>query len=263
MSKNKLIFSFIIVFSFVFSVFAQEEKDQSLTLNKKTLTTSSLMSASEANHAKQWKLSLKEYSRYKEILRSPRAYFTPNLDKNPLLALALESESNIDRQRYADKWVQIQFENNVKVIGWQFEVSKAWARAFPGVPRFSYKQPETSHHAIANMGKMPPENDIFNTSPNQRSLEDMIKPKPRAQLYISVDDCNECSASFNRQYAELQSGALSGIDLHFVGGSSTKDKIIQWAIDNKLNANDVNDKRVITLNVAEKSVSKVPLLEFN
>ena len=65
--------------------------------------------------AKQWHLTVAEYQRFKQILTSPRACFTPNLAKNPLLALALESETEIEQQRYADLWVQMQFENNKKV----------------------------------------------------------------------------------------------------------------------------------------------------
>lgn len=235
--------------------------DESPSPNKTTNTAvtvkDSTLTQADIAHAKQWQLTEKEYERYKQILRSPRAYFTPGLDKNPLLALALESRTEIDRQRYADKWVQIQFENNIKVISWQLAVNDAWERGFSGVPRFSYKNPETAHYAVANMHQ-----PLDQTS----SLEAALQAKPRAQLYLSIANCDGCLAAYQRHHELLKKGKYSGLDIHFVA-EPTKEQIIEWAkarvVDSGLNAADVNQRRVITLNVAKKAVSKVPFMEFD
>lgn len=220
-------------------------------------------------HAKQWNLSEREYERYKEILKSPRAYFTPGLENNPLLALALESESEVDKQRYADKWVQIQFENNIKVISWQLEVDRAWERAFPGVPKFAYKKPEISHYAVANMNNPASRSNVSNFSSSlkkQPLVEELIKTKPRAQLYLAIDNCDKCVKAYQRQYELLKAGKYSGLDVHFISEPS-KEQIIGWAkarvADSGLKALDVNESRVVTLNTAKKDVSKVPLVEFD
>lgn len=247
------------------------QSNESASPIKKTDTsvTESSLTKADIVHAKQWKLTEKEYERYKQILKSPRAYFTPDLDKNPLLALALESESEIDKQRYADKWVQIQFENNIKVISWQLEVNEAWERAFPGVPRFAYKNPETSHYAVANMNAPVAKSnmsDIFSTANNQPSLDELLQSKPRAQLYLAIANCDGCVEAYQRQYELLKSGKYSGLDIHFVA-EPTKEQIIEWAkarvADSGLNAADVNQSRVVTLNTAKKEVNKVPFVEFD
>lgn len=248
------------------AAFASQSNDSSSQpqKNESSVTESSLTKA-DMVHAKQWKLSAEEYERYKQILKSPRAYFTPDLDKNPLLALALESESEIDKQRYADKWVQIQFENNIKVISWQLEVSEAWERAFPGVPRFAYKNPETAHYAVSNMNKPVEQADIFSNANTQPSLEALLQAKPRAQLYLGISSCEGCIEAFQRQYELLKKGKYIGLDIHFVG-NPTKEQIIEWArarvSDSGLDAAD-NQSRVLTLNTAQKEVTKVPFVEFD
>ena len=258
----------LLLASLSLNAFAQVEGSK--TNNGKALdkkVTQSSLSKADIVHAKQWKLSSKEYEKYKEILRSPRAYFTPNLEKNPLLALALESESEIERQRYADKWVQMQFENNIKVISWQLEVTEAWKRAFPGTPKFAYKNPETAHYAVSNM-KNPKASTLNNDWSRLRGneLDITLTEKPRAQLYLSTDNCEKCIDAYKRQYKMLKSGKYSGLDIHFIA-NPTKKQIVQWATkrvsDSGLDASDVNEHRTVTLNVAEKEVEKVPFVEFN
>lgn len=256
------------VLTLLFSMAASANQSDDLpSASKKTeqAVTESSLTKADIVHAKQWKLTEKEYERYKQILKSPRAYFTPNLDKNPLLALALESESEIEKQRYADKWVQIQFENNIKVISWQLEVNEAWARAFPGVPRFAYKNAETSHYAVSNMNKPAAKAGIFSAGNNQPLFEELMQERPRSQLYLAISNCDACIDAFQRQYDLLKKGKYSGLDIHFVG-EPTKEQIIEWAksrvLDSGLDAAD-NQSRVLTLNTAKKDVTKVPFVEFD
>ena len=73
-------------------VFANQSNESASPIKiMDTSVTESSLTKADIVHAKQWKLTEKEYERYKQILKSPRAYFMPYLDKNPLLALALES----------------------------------------------------------------------------------------------------------------------------------------------------------------------------
>lgn len=213
------------------------------------------LTKSQETHAEQWSLSVEEYKEYLQIMQSPRAYFTPNLDKNPLLALALEAKTDEEREEYADRWVQIQFDSNVKVLAWQLEVSAAWKRKFPGVPRFAYRKPGLSQHAVSNLAFSPQAKSSNNV------LERLLKPKPRAQLFVSAINCEKCIKAFEQQYKALKSGDIEGVDVHFVG-SPSKQTIIDWAVARRLLAADVNESRIVTLNVAEKQVSTVPMVEF-
>ncbi len=221
---------------------ASETKPSAKQISKNKLT------ASQQDHAKLWQLSTDEYRQYLKIMQSPRAYFTPNLEKNPLLALALEAKSEQEKSQYADRWVQIQYDNNLKVIAWQLEVSAAWQRNFPGIPRFTYKQPGMSQHAVSNQS-------FSAKKPKDRS-------KTRAQLYISIENCDPCTKAFHQQYKQIQSGKIAGVDIHFVGAPS-KEEIVQWALAQGLNLTEVNQRRTVTLNLAEKGLKNVPQIEFS
>lgn len=221
-------------------------------LTENAITKESISAAkktdSEKLLAKNWNLTDEEQKTYKEIMSSPRAYFTPNLDKNPLLALALEAKTPAERAKYADRWVKVQYENNLKVLAWGLETQAAWARNYPGVPRFAYKDSSSKNLAVSNQMK------VFSNTP---SLSDLMPP--RAQLYIKSADCSQCVSLFKKLYSLAKNGKYSGIDVHFVGGDTKS--IIDWAIKNKLDPAEVNDSQLITLNISEKFVEKLPLLE--
>ena len=250
MSKIKLLSLLLIGLLSFDVVFAESNSHQ----ETKTRFTESKLSKAQIRHAESWELSFDEYEQYLEIMDSPRAYFTPNLEKNPLLALALESKSVLERQKYADRWVNIQYENNIKVISWQLDVSAAWERNYPGIQRFNYKKPELNHLTIQGMLK---------NNPTPEFLPEFLKNKQqnRAHVYISLGDCGGCAKAFETQYQSLKKGMLEGVDVFFVGDASKK-QIIEWAISNKLASTDVNDKRIITLNVAENTPKNIPFVEF-
>jgi len=217
--------------------------------------TESILTTQEKSHADVWGLNANEYKRYKKILTTPRAYFTPDLDKNPLLALALEAESDSERAELADRWVKIQYSNNIKTFAWQKEVGEAWERNFPSVPKFSYKDPATSRFSISNITKAKASSSNFN-------IQSLINDKPRAQLFISIDNCEKCVSVFDSVYKSFNKGVYEGIDLFFVGNPS-KFEIQGWASSNNLNAKDVNELKLITLNLSPKVVVDLPLLEFD
>lgn len=213
---------------------------ESISAGKKTDTEKLL--------AKNWNLTDEEQKTYKEIMSSPRAYFTPNIDKNPLLALALEAKTPAERAKYADRWVKLQYENNLKVLAWSLETQEAWTRNYPGVPRFVYKDSSAKNLAVSNQMK------VFSNTP---SLSDLMPP--RAQLYIKSEDCSKCVNLFNKLYSMTKGGKYSGIDVHFVGGDTKS--IIDWAVKNKLDPAEVNDSQLVTLNISEKVFENLPLLE--
>ena len=50
--------------------------------------------------AQHWGLTEQEWTRFEEIQRGPRGYWSPNLD--PLTALGVEARDAAERQRYAE-----------------------------------------------------------------------------------------------------------------------------------------------------------------
>lgn len=201
------------------------------------------LSTVQQQHAEQWQVTQQEYRRYLEILQSPRAYFTPNLDKNPLLALALEAETDEERRSLADRWVQIELDNNIKVVRWQLEVTNAWKRQFPDVPRFVYKNPELSQYRISTMS------------------ETSTTDEKRAQLFVRASYCDACVAAFERELNALNRGKLGGIDVHFVDKPS-KVTITEWAVARNISPEDVNNTRRVTLNWASSNANAIPHVTY-
>lgn len=241
MSKTSL----IIVFAMCFlgsKVFAEtlERGEIKLTQHEKA-------------HASRWNLSPKEYQRYKQILKSPRAYFTPNLDKNPILALALESRTKEERQHYADLWVKIQYENNLKSLVWVLSVDEAWKRNYPGVPRFTYGQPQAEHHAASQKNQ-----PTFKAA----TLDDVLKnSKPnRKKIFVKTTDCSTCVTKLRELKNALKVGAISGIDVFFVDNPD-KATVARWGANQGITLQEVNEKRIITLNRTSTHDGLVPYVE--
>ncbi|MFW7525602.1 hypothetical protein ACODM8_15905 [Vibrio ostreicida] len=207
----------------------------------------------EQAHASSWKLSVEEYQRYKQILSSPRAYFTPNLDKNPVLALAVEARTKQERKRYADLWVKIQYENNIKSFLWILEVDEAWSRNYPSVPRFTYGQPQAQKHAISKQGE-----SMFKTA----TLDDVLSrsKKPRIKLYVKATDCGACVLKMKELRKTLDDGVISGIDVFFVDKPTNTD-IAKWGVNQQLTVQDVNERKVITLNRSSSHKGVIPYTE--
>lgn len=250
MSKNRLLISFLFC---PFIVFAAASEDVEVKSQKSNFIenkhSTARLSSSDLQHAKSWGLSNKQYARYKEILRSPRAYFTPNLDKNPLLALALEAESDSERAELADAWVRIQYQNNINIVKWQLTVSDAWNRNYPDIPRFAYKNNANKHYAISKIDGL-----------NSNLINDLLSKK-RAELYLKTN-CSDCIDEFKSLRKQLDSNKIEGIDVFFVN-KPTHEEMIDWALQQNISIEEVSKLRVITLNYARKKINKLPLVKFN
>jgi hypothetical protein len=85
-------------------------------------------SGSEA--AEAWGLSEQEWSRFEEIQRGPRSYWSPNLD--PLTALGVEAHNDAERQRYAELQVRLEAQRAERELAYQRAYDDAWQRVYPG-----------------------------------------------------------------------------------------------------------------------------------
>ncbi|HDS1208468.1 TPA: hypothetical protein QDZ84_003507 [Shewanella algae] len=217
----------------------------SLSLNAKddAALTNSKLTKSEQDYAALWELTDEEYLKFKKILQSPRAYISPDLEKNPIVALGLEAESSAERQRYADRWVQMRYKANIGSLSWDLEVSEAWQRNYPGVPRFATKD------------------SLYREAAASAYLDTYRDTGPRAQIYLKAVGCDSCISLFNEHYGTLKSGKISGIDLFFIGGESNSD-IALWANKRNIRLEDVNQSRVVTLSKGTGDLSKVPYIKW-
>ena len=86
-------------------------------------------SGSEA--AKAWGLTEQEWTRFEEIQRGLRGYWSPNLD--PLTALGVEARDDRERQRYAELQVRLEATRAERELAYQRAYDEAWQRLYPGL----------------------------------------------------------------------------------------------------------------------------------
>lgn len=184
-----------------------------------------------------WNLSQEDYDKYLEALEGPFGYYTPKLERNPIMALGVTAETMSERMEYARKHVAVEFEKNIKVIAWQLAVSLAWQEKYPSTPRF------------ANQKK-----DKFKRVSSIEGFEN----GERVRLYMTMD-CRECDKAFEKLYGRLQRGG-GGVDVYFV--DTPKPSVVdisQWAMSQGLSEAEVKRKDV-TLNYGDQSINAVPVI---
>jgi integrating conjugative element protein (TIGR03759 family) len=81
--------------------------------------------------ADAWGLTEQEWSRFEEIQRGPRGYWSPNLD--PLTALGVEARNDSERQRYAELQVRLEAQRAERELAYQRAYDDAWQRVYPGL----------------------------------------------------------------------------------------------------------------------------------
>jgi integrating conjugative element protein (TIGR03759 family) len=84
----------------------------------------------ELQHA--WKLSDEDWHKYQEIMAGSRGQVSPNLE--PFIALGTETTDPHERRRYAELYVQAEFDRVERELAFQREVTSAWARLYPDTP---------------------------------------------------------------------------------------------------------------------------------
>lgn len=107
------------------SAHAEPAETQRLDSTRLTLQ----QSGSEA--AKAWGLTEQEWTRFEEIQRGPRGYWSPSLD--PLTALGVEARGDAERQRYAELQVRLEAARAERELAYQRAYDEAWQRVYPGL----------------------------------------------------------------------------------------------------------------------------------
>ena len=83
--------------------------------------------------AQHWGLTEQEWSRFEEIRRGPRGYWSPSLD--PLTALGVEARDDAERQRYAELQVRLEAARAERELAYQRAYDEAWQRLSPACCR--------------------------------------------------------------------------------------------------------------------------------
>lgn len=91
------------------------------------------LNASEQAHAERWGLDANEYRLYRALMQGPRGSFSvPTI--SPLEVLGIHAETDAQRRQYAERLVQMLFEDTERVLAFERETQAAWRRLYGGVP---------------------------------------------------------------------------------------------------------------------------------
>ena len=235
MQKSSVTLVLSAVFLLTSSVFAQEKKVAPETIEPPSSFEDTVIS--EKAFKETWDLSQEDYEQYLKALEGPFGYYTPKLERNPIMALGVTAKTMSDRMKYARKHVDVEFEKNKQIIAWQLAVSLAWKEKFPNTPRFA-NQEKDKYKRI--------------------SLMEGFDNGERVRLYMKMD-CRECDKAFEKLYGRFQRGG-GGIDVYFVDSPKPSvEDISRWAMSQGLTEAEVKRKDV-TLNYGDQSVSGVPVI---
>lgn len=162
--------------------------------------------------AQAWGLSEEEYARWQALMNGPRGIQSPGLD--PLTTLGIESRSDAERRRMAEKWVRQESARTEKELAFQREVDAAWKRLYP----------DTLPVRLGN------------------ATGSAADKQGRLALFVRMDDCAPCDARLAAVMAENRP-----VDIYVLGTGGSDDRLRAWAKQKKIPVERVK-RRNITLN---------------
>lgn len=91
------------------------------------------MERADEQQARDWGLSVEEWTRYRDLMQGPLGVYSPHID--PLTALGIEARSYQERQRYAELQVEAEAQRVEKLLAYQRAYDDAWQRLHAAMPR--------------------------------------------------------------------------------------------------------------------------------
>ncbi|MGH1484719.1 MAG: TIGR03759 family integrating conjugative element protein [Cellvibrionaceae bacterium] len=203
--------------------------------SQSTTKTSELKKSIEAK-AILWGITQKEYRQYLDIIQGPLGKWNPNID--PLLALGMYVDSDIQRQYYAERYAVQEHELTERAQRFQRDYSKAFARLYPDAK-------------IIDPALLKPyyDNQVKQLFDSQHSHTEFLSGD--RLLYFADLDCQSCSVDIKKLETLIQRNAKQlvglGVDIYLLN-TRNKDDVIKWAKNNHINRALV-DTTQMTLNI--------------
>jgi len=187
-----------------------------------------------------WKLTEEEYKRFKHIKENtPRGYYTP---ENPLIYLGLEAKTKEERNKYAMKVAQLEWENQEKVKSFQLAWQEAVIVLYGQGDIMDIKGAEKFKAHLANLAEQ---------YQGKKNPFNSFKPsKPSKTLYVN-NNCDTCESSYQDVYKELLNGKIAKLEIAFNRDLNDMD-IRRWASKLGIPLN-LNESGLIVLRKQESS----------
>lgn len=226
----------LLIIPFVQSVVATEISEINRTETHKVP-----LSTTQLDESRLWGLTSREWERYNLLMRGIRGRLsTTNI--SPIEVLGIHAESDAERDRYAQMWAQLMFEDAERVL----EFQRAYDRA------------------IGRLTRLLPIIDSERLKKVNINTDLKLKPSDRVLFFVSLD-CSICSVVYER-VSGLQD-RVNGIDIYFVNvEGQQKQAIREWAQHVQISPSDVRSGKVSlnldngTLSELAPSIQSVPYL---
>lgn len=178
------------------------------------------VSLASAITAKQWGLSVEEYSHYRWLMQNTSSRFWYK-DLDPAEVLALNTDDPIEQEKYA----KIQAINMHIRVTRELMFDRAYSQAYREL--YANEKPIQSFHEQIDLNKI------------------TLQSKDRIWLFVGTDTFLANSVYQKLiQVVERTPGAM--LDIYFVGKNVIQENIRQWARTNDISQERVNQQ--ITLN---------------
>ncbi len=199
---------------------------------------------------KSWGITKEEYARFIYLKRNtPRGVITPQA--NPLYYLGLEARTPAERERFAQKVAQMEFENAQKGSEWRAAVQAAAVKLYGQGDLVDLKKGMDLEQML--------EKTAASLKGGRRgSVVGYGGAGVNRQIYVS-SDCDDCLPVYKKALRDLTSGSLTRLEIVFPAGTPDL-QIRQWATKAGVPI-ELNKRGVVELrhqDDKEERVSKFP-----
>jgi integrating conjugative element protein (TIGR03759 family) len=180
-----------------------------------------ILSASDRVRAQLWDLSEAEWQRYQHLMQGIRGSISPSII-SPIEVLGIHARDETERNRYAEAWARIMYEDAGRILAFQQAYDAAVKRLYPDQPLID----------ISRLSGKSTETDAFQST-------DRL-------LFFTRPDCPTCDLILNKLLKRLDE--FDGVDIYLSDVPQGDDRVVRdWASNHHIDPAWVHSRR-ITLN---------------
>jgi integrating conjugative element protein (TIGR03759 family) len=184
-------------------------------------TATNVLSATERARARTWGLSEPEWRRYKQLMQGLRGSISPSTI-SPIEVLGIHARDEAERQRYAEAWARVMYEDAGRILAFQHAYDAATKRLYPNEP-------------LIDISRLPDKTEEKNPFQSTDRL-----------LFFTRPDCPTCDLLMSQLLKRIDD--VSGIDIYLTDIAPGDDGAVRdWASRHQINPDWVHSRR-ITLN---------------
>ena len=149
--------------------------------------------------ASEWGVTVEEWNDYEEVMAGQRGIWSPGLD--PITILGVVAKTPAERKRFAELYVQTEYERVERELAFERAVAAAWKRLYP------------------------------NKKPVERSRVAITDKVDRFTLVVTADCPKACSRQLESLLKRLEKNrSLEAIDI-YVRDSNGRDRALRRFVD--------------------------------